>query len=390
MHAAQTRLTSAELVERARKLAPSFAERAARAEATRRVPPESVEEIVAAEIPAALVPRRFGGHEFDLTTWLDVTIEVGRGCGSTAWCVSLALHYGLIAGMFPEAAQQAVWSDGPGTLFAAALFQRSGAVTAVPGGYRVTGEFPNASGVDAAQWVMVGGAVRNGGGRPQIRLLLIPPDQYAVRDTWYTTGMRGTGSNTIVVEDVFVPSEHSLSMLDKVRGTTPGGELHGGMYQLPWSCYSGLTFVAPLLGSARGAVDHFTGWIVTKKTLSRESAAEQPHVQAGLAEVDARLDAAELLLRRAVAEAERGSPSEQVQRRATRDWGYSARLVTEAVEQLYRLGGTGVQAEGNPIQRAWRDVHAGASHISLDAQSTAIQYGRALLGLPPLGGNPFG
>ncbi len=382
-------LTGADLVERARKLAPGFAERAARTEAERRLPQETVDEIVAAEIPAALVPRRFGGYELDFTTWLDVTIEVGRGCGSTAWCTSLALHYGLIAAMFPEPAQQAIWADGPGGMFAAALFQRSGAVTEVPGGYQVTGEFPNASGVDAAGWVMVGGAIRGGDRRPEIRLLLVPPGQYTVRDTWYTTGMRGTGSNTIVVDGVFVPADHSLSMADKVRGTTPGGALHGGMYALPWSCYSGLTFVAPLLGAARGAVDHFTAWIVTKKTLSRESAAEQQHVQAGIAEVDARLDAAELLLRRAIAEAE-WDPAEQIQRRTNRDWGFCTGLVTDAMERLYRLGGTSVQAEGNPIQRAWRDVHAGASHVALDPVSTATQYGRALLGLPPASRGPFG
>ena len=377
-------LTSEELVGRAAKLAPGFAERAARTEIDRRIPAESVADLAAAELPAALVPRRFGGHQLDLTTWLDATVEIGRGCAATAWCASLAMHYGLLVGMFPEPAQRVVWAGGPGTLLAAALFQREGAVTAEPDGYRVRGEFPYASGVGHAEWVIVGAAVRAGDGPPDMRLLLIPPGRFGYRDDWHTVGMRGTGSNTIVVDDVFVPTAHTLAFRAKVRGTTPGGDLHGGMYRLPWSSYSGLTFLAPLLGAARGALDAFTTQAVARRTADRH------HIQVGVAEADAELDAAELLMRRVIADgAGDERPDERAQRRAARDWCYSGRLITDAVERLYRLAGTSAQVESNPIQRAWRDVHAGASHISLDLNTAGVNHARLLLGLPVAPG-PFG
>jgi 3-hydroxy-9,10-secoandrosta-1,3,5(10)-triene-9,17-dione monooxygenase len=376
-------VTGEELVRRAAKLAPVFAERAARAERDRRLPAESVADLVAAGLPAMLVPRRYGGHQLDLTTWLDAVVEIGRGCAATAWCTSLSIHYGLLVGMFPAAAQQAVWADGPDTLVAAALFQRAGTVTAEAGGFRVRGEFPYASGVTHAEWVMVGG-VPAGDGPPQPRLMLVEPGRFHYRDDWHTVGMRGTGSNTIVVDDAFVPVEHTITFRDKVRGTLPGADLHGGMYGLPWSSYSGLTFLAPLLGAARGALDHLVARITARGT------GERHHVQVGIAESDAQLDAAELLIRRIIAEgAAPGRPDQVALRRASRDWCYGARLVTEAVDRVHRLAGTGGQATDNPIQRAWRDVHAGASHISLDLDTAGVNHARLLLGLPPAAG-PFG
>lgn len=397
-NAPQDGFSGEQLLERARTMAPGFAERAAHAEELRCLPKQSVEEIVAAGIPAALVPRKFGGHQLDFTTWLDVSVEVGRACTATAWCTSLMMHYGLLVAMFPEQAQQDVWRNGPNTLLAGALFQRSGSVTPVSSGYRVSGEFSYGSGVAYADWLIVCGALRNDdengdgaatGGRPDLRLLLIPPGHFSFQDDWFTVGMRGTGSSTVVVEDTFVPAEYTIALEDKLRGTVPGGEIHGGMYRLPWASYSGLTFVGPLLGAARGALDHFARWVGNKRSPFGEPVAERPHVLVGLAEVDAQLDAAELLLRRIIAEGDRHHDAplpEALQHRMARDWCYSARLITNAVEQLYRLGGTSVQAESNPIQRVWRDVHTGASHVSLEFNTHSVNHGRSLMGLPPAAG----
>jgi 3-hydroxy-9,10-secoandrosta-1,3,5(10)-triene-9,17-dione monooxygenase len=382
-----------ELLAGARALVPVIAARANQAEADRRLPAATIEELVALGVPGALVPRVFGGAQLGLRTWMEVAAELGRGCASTAWCASLAMHYGLVLGLFPEPAQEAVWRDGPDVLVAAALFQSDGAITRTDAGFAVTGSFPNASGVDHASWVLVGGPVVGPDrkpGPPDYQLFLLPPGSYTVRDTWFATGMRATGSNTIVAADVVVPPEHTLSLRDKVHGTTPGGALHGGMYQLPWSSYTGITFVPPMLGAARGALEEFTSRIAGRRTLGGGAVAEQHHVIAGVAEVHAALDAAELLLARAVTDASGPDrPPASLQRRATRDWCYSARLVTGALDRLLRLCGTSVHRDGSPIQRAWRDVHTAASHVSLDFDTTAVGFGRELLGLPAAGGNPF-
>lgn len=382
-----------ELVGKAKKLAPKLEERSPRTESDRRLPEETVSDLVEIGIASAFVPKVHGGAETDFHTWFDTVLELGRGCASTAWCASLWLHYGLIAGMFPAAAQKEIWRSGPDTRFATALFQRDGTVEPTSDGYRVSGVFPTASGAHHADWAMVGCVIPpTGGGKPEIRLALIPPGEFAVRDDWHTAGMRGTGSCSLLVDGVDVPTEHTIAMSDKVRGTTDGGAHHGGRYRSPWSLYAGLTFVTPLLGAARGAVEHFAQWAAAKRGPTGDVLAERPAVQVGVADIDAKLDSAELLMRRVAADADgydAERPDELVLRRVSRDACYSAKIVREAADDLLRLGGSAALAEHSPIQRAWRDINAGASHIALDFNGAGAGYGRGLLGLPMTSGNPF-
>lgn len=381
--------THDELVARARALRASMRERAVRAERDRRIPRESIENILNAGLVQILVPRRWGGYGADLDTWLDVSVEISRGCAATGWVTSLFIHYGFVVSMFPEQAQQEIWKECPHVLLAASLTPVGRAETNGDG-YRVTGEFPYASGVDHASWVIVCSPIQTDGSPPELRLFLLRPSEYTVRDTWFSIGLRGTGSNTVIVDDVLVPEERTIRLRDKIEGTTAGGVVNGGAYRLPMSAYNGITFLGPMLGAAQGALESYL--VRTRQPRSTSASGptiDRAHAHLALGRITAKLDTAELLIRRGLRSARQYTPRSDgaVSRaRSSRDWAHSASLITEAVDELLQHSGTSAQTQEHPIQRAWRDVHAGASHFALDYARNVSAFGKALLEenwLPP-------
>lgn len=370
------------LVDSARSLAPQMRDAAAVAEELRRLPAESVAALLDSEIAKALVPSRWGGMELGLETWFDVVTEISAGDASHGWCASLLVHLPQMIAAFPEEAQAAVWSDGANVPLAGAVVPVC-AVRPAAGGFRVSGQSPFSSGVDHASWVFVAGMVGGDEGPPVWTFFLLAPGDYRVEDTWNTTGMRGTGSNTIVTDDVFVPQERTLRLSDLVDGTGPGGQIHENpIYRLPFMSYGPLAFAAPILGAARGASKDFGEWAATRDTPAGVKLAEMPGVQLRLATAAADLDAAELLLRRAIDATVDGSPSVEERSRTMRDAARSAALCKGAVDELIEMSGTSGFSVQNPIQRAWRDIHFAASHISLNPEINCTHWARTQFGFP--------
>ena len=213
--------TKQEILDRIRALAPRFGGRAEAAEEARRIPGELVQELLDAGIARILIPPRFGGYGLGVDTWFDVVREISKADASHGWCASLIIHHPHIVGMFPEEVQQAVWAEGPDVAIAASVLPVT-QVTREDGGYRVSGQHSAfASGVGHSSWVIVGGFVPDGV-TPYWAFFLIPPGEYKVRDTWFTAGMRATGSNTIITDNVFVPSTRVLSLSDLRDGKRRG------------------------------------------------------------------------------------------------------------------------------------------------------------------------
>lgn len=369
-----------ELAQRARDLAPVFADRAAAAEDARRLPVESVADLVAAGFPRILVPRAFGGWELGASTWFDVVREIAKGDASHGWCASLMIHHAHYVSLFPEGGQRAVWAGGPDTVVSASIVPAT-AVEVVDGGYRISGSARYASGITGASWVILGGLVR-GDGAAKWTWFLVGPDDYEVEDSWFTSGMRGTGSHTVLTDNVFVPAERALPQEAVREGTTPGAELHAGaIYHTPWSSYAPLTFVAPMLGAASAAYEHLTGWTASRHAETGQSIANLAHVQVKLGRTAAALDAAELLLRRAAEVIESGEVSDRLRTRAVRDFSFAAELITGAVDTVMALSGSAGFASSNPIQRAWRDIHFAGSHHALNPELNFAYWGQAELGV---------
>lgn len=356
-----------------------FRSQADAADDARTLPAQSVAAMVEAGLPSVLVPRRFGGSELGLEAWFEATCEVARADAAHGWCACLLMHVPHMFTYFPDEAQAAVWGDGPNVPLAGSVLPVAD-VAEVDGGYRVTAKSPFTSGVDHADWVFVGGFLKREG-PPRWLLFLVPPGQYEVLDTWDTLGMRGTGSNTVAVEDVFVPTEHTLAIEDIVGGQSPTAELNdSAFYRLPFTAYASLGFAGTMLGAAQGALDDLRDGLREKRTPVGTRVAEGEAAQIRFGEIAATLAAAELLLRRGLEAAIAGDTiAEEDRARTMRDSAFASKLIATAVNDMVSMSGTSGFATANPLQRVWRDVNFAAAHISLNPQVNFAHWARTQL-----------
>jgi 3-hydroxy-9,10-secoandrosta-1,3,5(10)-triene-9,17-dione monooxygenase len=376
-----TNATRQTLLERARALAPLFAERAPAAEEARRIPPQSVNDMLEAGFARILLPQRIGGYGLGFDTCFEVVRELSKADASHGWCAGLIIHHAHLIAQFPRAAQQALWADGLDVAVAASFAPNTQAV-AVDGGYRLRGSGPFASGIDYCGWVMLGGMVADGA-TPRWQFFLVPPGDYTVRDTWFTAGMRATGSKTVVTDNAFVPDSRTLRLAELRDGKTPGSALYPDtIFHTPFFYYAPISFAAPMLGAAQGAYERFREWTKKRRTQTGAAMAETTSIQVRMARAAADIDAADLLLRRAVAVAdapELYSPT--LLARSVRDFARVSELAVAAVDTLVALAGTAGFDAAHPIQRAWRDVHFMSMHISLNVEMNFSHFGRMELGL---------
>ena len=373
------------VVARVRELTAGFRDRAAAAEAARTLPRELVDALLGAGITRILIPPRFGGYGLGLDTWFEVVREIAKADASHGWCASLMIHHPHYLSQFSEPAQQAVWTDGVDVAIAASIGKPIGRVATVEGGYRVSGEFPFASGVNHSRWIIVGSSVETSGGGAEAKFFLIGPNDFKIKDTWFTSAMCATGSNTIVCDDVYVPESHTLALSDMREGQAPGGKLHAHpIYRAPWVSYAALTFTIPMLGAAQGAYEMFREWTKSRRAGRGGAAiAELTSVQVRMARAAADLDAAELLLRRAIDAAQAPvPPSLNVRARTMRDCARVAELCVSVIDALMAMSGTAGFASSHPIQRAWRDIHFAAMHVALSPEQNFSHFGRLEFGLP--------
>jgi 3-hydroxy-9,10-secoandrosta-1,3,5(10)-triene-9,17-dione monooxygenase len=370
-------LTRDELLRRAKALVPVFKERAARTEALRQVLPESVQDLLASGLIRIGNPRRYGGHDVEVDTAFEVGWELGRGCGSTAWCYSLWTAHNWWLGHFPERCQEEFFATGPDTLFSSGLNPAGGRVEPASGGFRVSGRWGFSSGCDAATWVMV--AVP--GARPNEPLwLLLPRSDCRILDTWFAAGMRGSGSKDIVIEDALVPAHRVVDPERCGVDDMTGFELHGRLsYRAPLRCLAGWDLAAPLIGIAQGAVDEF---VVRAQRMSGPGrSADSVALQLRLAEAAAEVDAARALHRQDIREildrAARGEGFSDLDRiRYRRDKAFISRLCVRAVDRLFEGSGARAVMDAEPIQRYHRDAHGASHHAALSWDLVAEQFGR--------------
>jgi resorcinol 4-hydroxylase (FADH2) len=386
-----------ELVQRARALVPALRSRARSVEETRRVPAESIQMLREADLFRLMQPARFGGFEYGFTELIDIVCEIGRGCGSTAWCYGLgAVHQWLVA-TFPLQAQEDVWGPDPGTLVCGSYAPATNAVRAGRG-FEISGRWSFASNCDNSDWALVG--VRfpaEGREAPKPGFLLIPRKDYEIEDDWFTVGLAGTGSKSVVVrEKLFVPEHRMLTFEQASSNNPPGAAEHSNwVYRIPFLAGVPVSIASPALGMVQGAIDEFVEFIGGRTTRGAVAGGGNPmaqfaQVQSRIAEAAAALDAAKLLLKRDTREVESGAAKGQLisvekRIRNRRDHAYAVRLAVHAVNALFEAVGGGGLHLSSGIQRNWRDVNAVAHHISLNWDVVSAMYGQHYLGLEPKG-----
>jgi 3-hydroxy-9,10-secoandrosta-1,3,5(10)-triene-9,17-dione monooxygenase len=381
----------AELTARAEAMVPALRERAGRTEELRRLPDETIEELHRSGLFRILQPRRVGGSELPFHSIVELVTTIGRGDGSTAWVLAnLAAHHWLL-GMWPQRAQDEVWGESPDALIGSALIFPRGRARPVPGGYRVTGRWPFSSGVDAATWNLIGAIVQDedtGGAEP--RIFVMPASDYQVIDTWHVIGLAGTGSKDVAVEDVFVPDYRTISVNQITGGPNPGSAVNPSvLYQLPAISLFAFCIAGVSLGIAQGAIEYFMETMRTRTSYyTGRNLADFVTLQIHLAEATAITDAARAVMLSDCDEATRivtagQMPSLEQRARYRRDGAHAATLCTRAVDVLFQATGGGAIYARNPLQRAFRDIHAANAHYVLNWDINGAMFGRVLLGLSP-------
>jgi 3-hydroxy-9,10-secoandrosta-1,3,5(10)-triene-9,17-dione monooxygenase len=377
---------AAELVARARALAPKLRDRAVRAERDRNIPRESVEEFIDSGLIHTLQPKRWGGYEQDHEVAFDIAIELGRStCGSSAWCLNYLADHACILAHFPEEAQHDVWGRDKAACIATSAAP-TGKVSVAPGGYRLDGRWSWCSGLRHSQWIMIGGLVfREGEDHPDMRLYLVPVSEVKQEDTWYCAGLRATGSNTSVLDNVFVPEHRSVSFATLRDAHSPGSKLNTNpIYRTPFIAVHTYALLAPALGLARGGYADFTQWTKGRYlTYTQLNIAQHVPVQLKIAEIAAQIDVAELLARRALATARANYTGLSMETRTLmrRDYTYAMKTLRDAMDALVKISGSSGLMDGNSVQRCWRDVHAISSHVVMNWDVPAENFGRMEFGL---------
>ncbi|MBC8091764.1 MAG: acyl-CoA dehydrogenase family protein, partial [Pseudonocardia sp.] len=372
----------------AAKVRPLLAGNADLTDRERGVPADNIAALNGAGLLSLMQPARYGGLQTDFRTLLEVSREVGRACGSTAWVTSLLNANAWFVGLFPAPAQDDVWADTPDARVTGSVTP-SGTARLVEGGFLVSGRWAPASGCAHAHWAVLGVTRADAEGTPDaVGIVLAPMSQLTINDTWFVTGMRGTASNTLIGEDFFVPSHRFLSVPDAVEGRYATPFTDEALYRAPFVPAAALVLTGPQLGLAAAAVDLLAekapGRALTMTSYA--SQADAPTVQLAAANAASLADSAQLHAYRAAADIDGAAPAEafpdyDARARMRMDAGMAAIHAREAVRIVCSALGASSFGESNPLQRIWRDIEAGSRHAVLNPEVAAEIYGKSLFGI---------
>ena len=372
-------------VAAARRLAPILAERAREAEDLRHLPDATIEDLHRLRLFDVLVPADLGGQQLDISTAMTTVRELARGCTSTAWVAGFLMVHGWIMSLLDEDGRKELFAEGS-TVLAPAPLAPTGITTRVPGGYRLSGRWSWASGIMHSEWVMVGAVLD---GHPLgLGLMAVPRADFEIVDVWHTDGMRGTGSNDVVVDDAFVPDGLVLPFWSMLNADTAGArDFDDPLYR--WPMVPVLAFVAsaPALGTAEGIVERFATRITERvMAYAGDRQQDRPAAQMRLAQATAIVAGARALYDNTVAELEaavRAGATLTAERR-----GFARLVAAHVVHESRRAVNLVVEASGgsvhfldSPFQRAQRDLNTLAGHVIFDYDATTELYGALAIGL---------
>jgi len=382
-------LSSEQLVEIARSLAPTFLERAVANPDIRRVPDENIEDLKRLGMFKVIQARRNGGHETDMVTHLDVMAAIAEGCPSTAWVVGVGHAHSWLIGHLPEQAQDEIYGDDPNQLVSAIIAPR-GRADKVEGGYRISGFWPFGSGCEhSTNWLLLGAELFDESGEKiDEGDFVLPASDVEILDDWHVVGLKASGSCSMVAKDVFVPEHRFVSLPGLIDGNTPGRELHDGW--LPRAApmpILALCITGAVIGATRAALEFYKGLIPGKVIAYTEDVQmESATTHRQYADASILADEGEMLLYRTARLIDEygreGKEMDLVTRaRCRMDCAQGVRRCLEAVQILFMSsGGSGIKKTSR-LGSILADLQAANMHGLLNLETNQEMYGRVLLGL---------
>lgn len=374
-------LRAQDIYDRVLALGDLFRRNSPEARKIRKVPQENIDALQDAGFFLALQPRRWGGHEVDPQDFFRMHLAIAENCMSTAWASGIVAVHAFQLALMDERAQQDVWGDDIHTRISSS-YAPLGKVTEVEGGFRLSGRWGWSSGSDHCTWVFLGAICPDGG----FRSFLVPLGDYEIVDTWHAMGLQGTGSNDIVVNDVFVPDYRTHKAEDGFLGTNPGVTADSApLYRLPWAQLFVRVVSTPAIGAARDALDLYRQLVVGKASGDLTKLAGDTATQERIAAAITSIDEMEAILfrnfDRMMTQVTAGEEVPVLERIKYR---YQASLVIErcmaVVDSLFSSAGGGSVFLGSEIQQRFLDIHTGRAHVANNPTSFARNLGSVLLG----------
>jgi alkylation response protein AidB-like acyl-CoA dehydrogenase len=369
-----THQTATDLVAAAQALAPVIEAHRDRSERDRTMPPELVRAIAKAGLFRIWIPKTLGGYEADLETNLRVIEEISRMDGAAGWNVMIAGTGGMFAAFMPETAAREIYGD-PFSTVAGALAPKGRAVP-VDGGHRLAGQWPLASGCLHASWLAGGSFIFDGDGQsprmgelgiPDLKLFFLPKAECEILDTWYSAGLRGTGSHDFVVRDRLVPEDRAFSLMGKAYHD-------GTLYRAGILNVFSPPVAAVSLGIARAALDALEELAGAKvPTFTFAALRERASVQAQVARAEALYRSARAFLFEVAGSVwdtmSAGDQLSEEQEALIRlSCVHTAEACAEAVGIVYTLAGASSIYANSRLERCFRDVHVVTQHIAVSYQ----------------------
>ena len=383
-----SQVLSTDVVAAAQALVPHIRASRNEIETERGLPASLVQEMARAGLFQLHLPRSIGGLECDPLASIRVMETLAAAEGSVGWCASISSAISYLVARLPPQVGITLFGQPPDARLAGSL-RPEGRSRRVEGGYRVSGRWDFASGVNHANWMYCSCVVEDDHGPcytpegiPMVRALMVPRDAVTVHDTWQVAGMRGTGSHDFEVDDVFVPHAHSLSVGDAVA--------HGGPLYHPRLLFigAGAPTAGVALGLARGAIDTLRAMAAnTASTMSTTALRDRPLVQRRVAEAEAMVGAARAYLLDAMGQVWEAvttdvpDPSAEVAQ-ARLAMTHAMHESVQAVDRVFHAAGTNAVYEKTPLERYFRDVHVAVQH-AVGRPEQFESAGKVLLGLRP-------
>ncbi|MEU8636470.1 acyl-CoA dehydrogenase family protein [Amycolatopsis sp. NPDC048633] len=386
MTLATERPTADQVLARIADLQPLLEKNAAQGEADRRVVEESITALTEAGAFKIAQPRRYGGYGLPVRAMLDVSSAVAEADGGTAWVVALSNVCAWLAGLFSVQAQDDIWGVNPDAKVSGVLAPTA-ETTKVDGGRRVTGRWYYNSGSWHADWAALGIPLTDERGEVVDQgMALLPRTDLDLEDTWFVAGMRSSGSNCLIADDVFVPEHRVMSVPPAIEGRYANGEPEEDLFRAALVPVLTLVLAGPQLGLGRRAL-RLVKEKAARKPVSYTAYATQADsvaFQLQLAEAAMRIDTAHLHAHRAADDIDTASagtyPGAELRARTRADTGWAVENITRAIDILLSAHGAGSFADVNPLQRIWRDSAVAARHAIVSPAVNYEIYGKALLG----------
>jgi len=386
-------LTAGDILQAAQDMVPLLRERAVAADRDRRIEFDTYRRLGDAGFFHILKPKRYGGLELSEHEHAKVAMTLARGCASTAWVFSILSSDNMAILAYPEQVQEEIWgTDTYATLAGNTNLNPRATAVRIAGGYRLTGQWGFCSGSDFSEWLIFNAPAGETG---EGHMFLVPREDTTTIDDWFPTGMRGTGSRTMAVDDVFVPDHRVQATRDTVQKLQERRALHptfDTMYA-HWPSYGRFTFASTAVGAAWGAAEHFAATVTSATRVANALGgavrlADQDYVATEFAEAAGEVQMAMALIERRSLEAsvlarQRRTPSAADLALQQRDNALVTRVALRSVQRIYSLVGAKAGNPEHPVSLAKRDIELVSHHVTLNWRQSAVGYLAAVTGPRP-------